>query len=151
MKNDYPLTLVATFILILAITGGCAPKQVPSAPKDAKPACIQGTIQYRSPFDSTTAPYANVKVTAWRDDTDQALGEVLADRSGNYCIEVPLGESRVDLRIWGLVDFSGTHYICKSMRNDVELGTTSKKCGGGDCIKVDVMAECHEFYPKRRR
>ncbi len=150
MKNYYRFTLVLSFIFLFTIAVGCAPKQIQPLPEDFEPTCIQGTVSYVSPIDSTLVPYPNVKVTAHRHGTDQALAETTTNKAGNYCIELPMGDFEVDLRIWGLVPLSGTQYLCRGSADKINLGSTSKKCGE-DCIKVDITTDCKKFYPRRRR
>lgn len=147
MKNYYHFALVINFILLFAIMIGCSPKQVQSPPEDFKPTYIEGTVWYRNPIDSTLVRYPYVTVSAWRHGTGKGLAETKADGAGNYCIEVPLGSFKVDLRVWGLQRLRGTGYICKGSENDIDLGTTSKQCGG-NCIRIDIMTDCNEYIPR---
>jgi hypothetical protein len=95
-------------------------------------------------------PFANVKVTAWRhDETKKPFAEVMADARGNYCLEVPLGEHGVDVRVWGMVNLGNKSYTCTASENDIKLGKDTKKCGS-DCTTVDLVANCSEFKPTRR-
>jgi hypothetical protein len=91
-------------------------------------------------------------VTVWRHGTEQAVGEVVADQRGNYCLEVPLAGGRADLRVWGLVNFGGKNYTCRTEINNIALSGISKRCGSGqECTRMDIMTECSEFVPARRR
>jgi hypothetical protein len=134
---------MAVVISVLIIHFGCAPNQTVEVPAGSERACIQGTVRYRSPIDSAEVPYANTTINAWRHDTDQALVETKADQAGNYCVEVPLGEYTVDLRVWGLERFEAQNYVCQGTVDNVDLGNTPAQCGG-DCINVDILAECRK-------
>ncbi len=112
-------------------------------------ACIRGTVLYRSSADATHIPYPHAKITAWRHGTKEGLTGTRADRRGRFCIEVPLG-LEVDLRVWGLEEIGGTSFVCRGSANKVETGATAGTCGG-DCIQVDIMTECTDQIPKRRR
>jgi hypothetical protein len=149
MKNHYRFALLLNFILLSIVAVGCAPKQI-TLPEGLEPTCIQGTVSYRSPIDSTLVPYPTVKVTAHKHELDKPLTETTTDKAGNYCIEVPRGDFRVDLRIWGLVPLSGTQYLCRGSVDNIDLGSASQKCGE-DCINFDIPTECKEFRPIRRR
>jgi hypothetical protein len=117
--------------------------------KQSETACIRGSVWYRSPADATKVPYPRAKITARRHATREGLAETWADKRGRYCIEVPLG-AMVDLRVWGLEDFGGTSFICRGAADKIELGPGVEKCGGG-CIQVDIMTECTDQIPRRRR
>jgi hypothetical protein len=136
-------------ILALSMVFGCATEQ-PTAPSPGtEVTCIEGVVRYRSPIDSTVVPYRNATITAWRSDKDQALTETKADQEGNYCIEVPLGDYTVDLRIFGLERFEAQNYICQGSMDKIDVGKRPRKCGG-DCIQVDILAECRKRVEPRR-
>ena len=150
MKNYYRFALVIYSIFLFLITFGCSRTQIQKAPESPETTCIQGTVWYRTSTDSTPMRYPYATVTAWRHGTDQGLAETKADGAGNYCIEVPLGDYKVDLRVWGLKRLGGTSYTCKGSEENIDLGTTSKKCGE-NCISIDIITECGEFQPSYRR
>jgi len=150
MKNHDRFGLVIGFALLFSITVGCSSVQVPTPPEDFEPTCIQGTVWYRTPNDATPVRYPHARVSAWRHGTDQGLAETIADSGGNYCIEVPLGDSGVDLRVFGLLRLSGKGYMCKGSKENVDPGETSKRCGE-DCLEIDILTECQEFQPRYHR
>jgi hypothetical protein len=142
--------IAAEAVALLLLLTGCAPqqKQLPPASHKAS-TCIQGIIWMKSPLSASPAPLGQAKVTAWRHGTDEPLGEAVADPKGNYCMELPLAGFRVDLRAWGLVGVRGKNYTCKASVNNIDVGSSPRKCGG-DCIRIDVMTECGEYDPARR-
>ncbi len=137
-------------MFLFFIAFGCSGPQIQKPPETVETTCIQGTVWYRASTDSTPMRYPYATVTAWRDGTDQGLAETKADEAGNYCIEVPLGDHKVDLRVWGLKRLGGTNYTCKGSEESIDLGTTPKKCGE-DCVSIDIITECGEFQPPYRR
>ncbi|UCB48193.1 MAG: hypothetical protein JSW56_13730 [Deltaproteobacteria bacterium] len=153
MRNSCLTVFVVIFVLFFMTTIGCGPEQQVQPPKPIKylePVCIQGTVQYRLPDESNLVPFANVKVTAWRhNETRNPFAEAMADAAGNYCLEVPLREYGVDIRVWGMVNLGNKSYTCTASENDIKLGKTTKKCGE-DCATVNLVAECKEFIPTRR-
>jgi hypothetical protein len=149
MKNTYLLALATCLILLFAVTVGCSPKQIPSFPEGVETTCIHGTVWYLSPIDSTQNRYPNATVAAWLHEKDQPIVDTKTDESGNYCIEVPLGNFGVDLRVWGTNHLQRDIYICDGSKDNIDIGTSSKKCGG-DCIEIDVIAECRKYIPRRR-
>jgi hypothetical protein len=153
MRNSYRVALILTLIFYFMMAIGCGPEQQVQPPKPIEylePVCFQGTVQYRNPSDAQLVLFANVKVTAWRHNTKvQPFAEAMADAAGNYCLEVPLGEYGVDIRVWGMVNLANKSYTCSVSANDIKLGKTKKKCGE-DCATVDLLAECKEFIPTRR-
>jgi hypothetical protein len=153
MRINCRVALEISFILSLAAAFGCSSEQKVQASKPiqyAEPVCFQGTVHYPHPSDSQPVPFANVKVTAWRhDETKKPFAEAMADPRGNYCLEVPLGEYGVDIRVWGMVNLGSKSYTCTASEDDIKLGKTTKKCGE-DCITVDLVANCSEFKPTRR-
>ena len=153
MRNYYRVAHLISSIFLFSIGVGCGPEQQvkpPSPLEYSQPACIQGAVRYRNPQDANPVPFGNVKVAAWRHGTEQSLAETTADTAGNYCIEVPLGDFGVDLRIWGMVHLGGKSYTCTGSADSINLATTSKKCGE-KCMEVDIITDCKEFRPIRRR
>lgn len=102
----------------------------------------------KNPIDSKQVPWGGVTVNAWRHGKDLALAETKTDSDGNYCIEVPVGDSRVDLRVWGMERMEGTSYICDGSVQNIDPGKTPKKCGE-NCFKTDIMTQCHERTDQR--
>lgn len=149
MNKRYLFVLMTTFILLPAVIAGCSSTPVPSPPKGTEVTCIQGTVWYSNPADGKKVPYPQVTVAAWVHGTNDPIIDTKTDGSGNYCVEVPLGDFSVDLRVWGLQRISRTDYTCKGSANNINLGKTSIRCGG-DCINVDIVTECKEFRPVRR-
>ncbi len=142
-----PLSM-SLILLVSQAAVGAPPKGAPER-SESGTACIRGTVWYRSPGDTGRVPYPRAKVTAWRHGTREGLAETRADGKGQYCIEVSLG-AEVDLRVWGLEDFGGTSFICRGSADKIVLGTGAERCGG-DCIQVDIMTECTDQIPRRRR
>lgn len=153
MKNGYRLAFIQALLFFSVIVVGCGPEQQVKAPQSLEslePTCIQGTVSYRLPEESTLVPFANVKVAAWRHGTtDQPLAETVTDAKGDYCIEVPRGVSGVDVRVWGMVNLEKTSYTCNGSAENMNPGTSVKRCGG-DCLKADITANCNVFKPVRR-
>ena len=153
MRNSDLANFVVIFVLFSMMAIGCGPEQQVQPPKPiqyAEPVCIQGTVRYRNPGDANLVPFANVKVSAWRhNETKKPFAEAMADAAGKYCLEVPLGEYGVDIRVWGMVNLGSKSYTCTASEDDVKLGKTSRKCGE-DCITADLVASCREFIPTRR-
>jgi hypothetical protein len=153
MKNRRGGSFLFT-VPAVALVGflGCATPQTqtPAAPTGSSGTCIQGVVSYVNPVTSAMVPYPSAAVTAWRHGKDQGLAEVKADRDGKYCIEVPAGSNTVDIRVWGLELFEGNNYVCEGSANQIDLGSMTGKCGSGNCLKVDVRAECRERAERRR-
>jgi len=146
-KQALSIPLLMSLILIFFQAAAVAPAEDDS--KSSGTACIRGTAWYRSPNDTGRVPYPRARIAAWRHGTREGLAETRADGRGRYCLEVPLGEV-VDLRVWGFEDFGGTSFICRGSVDKIELGTETEKCGG-DCIQVDIVTECTDQIPRRRR
>ena len=146
-KHTFSIPLLMSLILIFSQAAAAAPPT--NGAKPLGTSCIRGTVWYRSPVDTSNVPYPRAKVTAWRHGTREGLTETRADKRGRYCIEVPLG-AVVDLRVWGLEDFGGTSLICRGSADKIDLGTGAGKCGK-DCVSVDIMTECTDQIPRRRR
>lgn len=150
MKRYHGFARVVGFILVSMVISGCGARQTEGPAKTHESTCVQGTVWYRSPSDSTLLRYPQAKITAWRQRTDNPLGEAHADRSGNYCIEVPAGGFRMDLRVWGLQRLGKINYACQGSVEGIESGTDAMRCGEG-CPKTDIVVECREFIPGQRR
>jgi hypothetical protein len=150
MKDHYCFPLMVSFILLLSLTVGCSHTQADKTPESLETTCIQGTVRYRTPDDSTPVRYPFATITAFRHGTDEGLVETKADGAGNYCIEVPLGNYTVDLKVWGVQRLERKSYTCKGSELNIDPGTAPRKCGR-DCVKVDILTECGEFRPPYRR
>lgn len=153
MKNDYRHALILTLVFFSFVAAGCGPEQQvkpPQSIESLETTCIQGAVSYRLPENSSSVPFANVKVAAWRHDTtDQPLAETVTDAKGDYCIEVPQGNFSVDVRVWGMVNLEKTSYTCNGSADNISLGTAAKRCDG-DCPRADIFANCSVFKPVRR-
>ena len=136
-------------ILALSVAWGCTTMQATAPTAGIEVSCIEGFVRYRSPIDSAVLPYGNATITAWRHGNDQAITETKADQEGKYCIEVPLGDYTVDLRVWGLERFEAQNYICQGSVDKIDMGKRPGKCGS-DCIQVDILAGCRERVEPRR-
>ena len=151
MKNrNIPFSLWKIAIFAFSISVGCSTPQTPVDHSAASMTCIQGSVTYASPIDSSRVPYPNATITAWQAGKDRALVETKADKQGNYCIEIPLGGNRVELRVWGIDRFERIDYVCEGSVADIELGSVSRECGKGNCLKVDITAQCRERVDRRR-
>jgi hypothetical protein len=139
---------VVLFAFPIAV--GCSAPQTPIDHSGASVTCIQGTVSYVSPINSAREPYGNAKITAWQSGKDRALVEAKADKEGNYCIEIPLGGNRADLRVWGLERFERTDFICEGSVANIDLGSMSRECSKGNCLKADITAQCRERVDRRR-
>ena len=148
--NKFFSIVLATGVFYL-FSFACSPPQVKLSPEGSQVTCIQGTVLYQSPVDSAQTSYANATVTAWRRDKNEPLVETKADDKGRFCIEVPLGDFSVDLRVWGLERFEGQNYICEGSADNIALGGGPKRCGAGDCTEVSIAAHCRERLERRRR
>ncbi|MBW1787951.1 MAG: hypothetical protein JRK53_15220 [Deltaproteobacteria bacterium] len=147
------LFILAGFPLLFLLSTGCASQKKEPAPVlSSESTCIQGTVWLQGPNSSYPTRYPRAKVTAWRHGTEEPLGEAVADERGNYCLQIPLAGYRADLRVWGLMNFRGKNYACRSEINNISLSGVSKRCGTGqECTRIDIMTVCEEFIPARRR
>jgi len=151
MKNrNLTFSLWKVAIFAFPISVGCSTPQPPVDHSGASMTCIQGIVTYANPINSSRVPYANAAITAWQPGKDRALAETKADKAGNFCIEIPLGGNRVDLRVWGLERFERTDYVCEGSVADIDLGSINRECGKGNCLKVDITAQCRERVDRRR-
>jgi hypothetical protein len=150
MMKEIHRLVGAAALFFLVLVAGCSSVDVQTLPENFEPTCIQGTVWYRNPQDGTRVPYPSAQLTAWRHGTRQALAETKADERGNYCIEVPVEEPGIDLRVFGIIRLSGRGFSCKGSQQNVNPGTTVKKCGE-DCIRIDITTECREFDPAYHR
>jgi hypothetical protein len=140
--------LFAAVCALLVCGFACGAPQIQGVPADSVKTCIQGKVWMKSAIDSKQIPYAGATVNVWRHDKDLALVETKTDSDGNYCIEVPVGDFRVDLRVWGMERMDGTSYICKGSVQNIDPGKTQKKCGE-DCFKADILTQCEERMDRR--
>ncbi len=151
MKKYHHFTHVLGPILLSFFMAGCGPRQIEPPVETLESTCVEGTVWYRGPTDSALLRYPRAKITVWRHKTKDSLGETQADRSGNFCMDVPAGDFKMDLRVWGLQRLSKTSYTCDGSEEAVGLGTSGTKCRKGGCIKVDIVAGCRKFIPGQRR
>jgi hypothetical protein len=147
MKRNGCLLLVSACAL-LSWCLGCGAPQIPGVPADSVRTCIHGKVWMKNPVDSKPVPYAGVTVNAWRHKKDLPLAETKTDSAGNYCIEVPVGDFRVDLRVWGMERMEEKSYICQGSVQNIDAGKTPKRCGE-DCFKTDIMTQCEERADRR--
>jgi hypothetical protein len=147
MKRNGCLVLVSACAL-LSWGLGCGAPGVQRVPANAVRTCIQGKVWMKNPIDSKQVPWGGVMVNAWRHGKELALAETKTDSDGNYCIEVPVEDSRVDLRVWGVERMEGKSYICQGSVQNIDPGKTPKKCGE-DCFKTDIMSQCQERPDQR--
>jgi len=147
MKTSGCLWWVSAFALLF-LCFACGAPQIQGGTIDSVKTCIQGKVWMKSPIDSKQVAYARVSVNAWRHDKDLTLSETKTDSNGTYCIEVPVGNFRVDLRVWGMERVEGKSYICQGSVQDVDPGKTAKKCGE-DCFKTDILTQCEERADQR--
>ena len=147
MKTRGCFRYVSTCVLLVSCFA-CGAPQIQGGTIDSVKTCIQGKVWMKSPIDSKQVAYAGVSVNAWRHDKDLTLSETKTDSNGTYCIEVPVGNFRVDLRVWGMERVEGKSYICQGSVQDVDPGKTAKKCGE-DCFKTDILTQCEERADQR--
>jgi len=150
MKRNDHFVRVLGFILLSAVIAGCGPKKIERPMDSLGSTCVEGTVWYRGSTHPDLVRYPFAKITAWRHKTDSPLGETQADKSGNYCLEVPAGDFKMDLRIWGLQRLGKLSYTCNGSVKAIELGTNAMECGE-ECKKIDIVTECRKFIPGQRR
>ncbi len=151
MMPKYSSVLVLTLLVGTACAFGCAPKQTSPLPEGIETTCIQGTVLYKNSVDGKEVPYAGATVGAWLHDMEQGLTETKTDARGNFCLQVPLGDFKVDVRVWGMTRLEQKIYISKGSADNIDLGSIPKNCGSGEFLKVLISAECNEYIPIRRR
>ena len=149
MNKDYYMTFGFT-ILFFTFLVGCVPKPIESVGGNLGSTCVQGRVSYQSPIDASSVTYPSATVSAWKKDAEKALSEAQTDQRGNYCIEIPLVDHKVELRVWGLVFLEGTTYICQGSESNFVPDKTPLSCGA-DCKAVDIVTECKERVTSPRR
>ena len=140
------------FVIVFGFTStmmGCSARQIGILPDRIERSCAQGRVFYKILTDSAAVPYPSVTVTAWDHETNQPLTETKTDQAGNYCIEVPLGDFRVDLRVWGMVHLPNTSYTCTGSEDNIDIGTAPNRCGE-NCKKIDIKTDCKEWVRRHR-
>jgi hypothetical protein len=151
MTKRYGVVGLAGLVFVLL---GCSSAPLQQSAGGVGTSCIGGKVYYGSPVDSKEVPYPGAVVSAWAHGIQQGLVEVKADNSGNYCLDIPLGTYAVDLRVWGylrLEETAAKDYTCKGSADNIDLGTSPTKCGTSLCKKMDIHANCGEFYIRRER
>jgi hypothetical protein len=146
-KNSW---IMIPFCLLLIALFGCASGQVQPPSGTSGSACIRGTVSLRNPVDAKEVVYPGVAVSAWVHGEKKGLAETKTDGAGNFCIEVPAGDYKVDLRVWGLEHFAQENYTCDGSTENITLGSGPGRCGSGNCIRADIQAECKERFERRR-
>lgn len=150
MRRKPSICFAPAAVFIFVMLSGCVAPQKTAAPGGSEVACIQGVVSHINPGASSAVPYSYVIVTAWRHGKDQGLAEVKADKDGRYCIEVPADANTVDLRAWGTERFEGKSYVCEGEAKNIDVGAAAGKCGSGQCLTVDITAQCKERVERRR-
>ena len=151
MSHMRSVYLAAGPLLLFCFAMGCSGRKAEPTPLlSSERTCIQGTVWMKNPYDGSPSRYPGAKVTVWRHGTDDPLGESVAGPKGNYSILVPMGDFHADLRVWGLMMIRGKNHTCKMSVNNIDLGTVPRACGR-DSIRMDIMTECKEYVPARRR
>ena len=151
MRPRFCSVLVLMLLLATVCVCGCAPNQTSPPLEGIETTCIQGTVLYKSPVDGKEVPYAGATVGVWLHDTEQGLTETKTDARGNFCLQVPLGDFKVDVRVWGMTRLEHKTYICKGSADNIDLGSIPMDCGSRECLDVLISAECNEYIPIRRR
>lgn len=141
---------VGIIILLFVALFSCAPKPFGGISDDSTITCIQGKVSYKNPIDGSSTPYPGATVSAWQQGAEKPLSDARTNQIGLYCIEVPVGDFKMELRVWGSVLLGGTTYICQGLEGDINQGEAFISCGG-DCKVVDIITECKERIPSRRR
>jgi hypothetical protein len=140
--NRKNISALGIIVLILFTLLSCAPKPFGSVSGDSTMTCIQGRVSYKNPIDASLTPYAGATISSWQQGADKALSEARTNQTGNYCIEVPVADFKIDVRVWGSVFLEGTTYLCQGSAGDIDQGKHSTSCG--DCKVVDIVATCKE-------
>jgi hypothetical protein len=136
------ISVILSFVFIFACSS--APKK--GSPAYTEPVCIQGTVWYQTSEQSFHVRYSEARIYALNHETEELLAETKTDKGGNFCIEVPQGSFKIDLRVLGEEYFEGKSYSCKGGENKIDIGSKSMRCGE-DCIQVDIMIMCKEIMP----
>ena len=147
--KNYPLAATMILFFILGATK-CVSQEVTPSPDDEGTGCIQGTVTYKSPLDSSPLPCAAATVSLTLPGNDRPFADTQTDKAGRYCIAVPLGHDTVDLKVWGLTYMNKENYICQGGKAGIDLEAKPRNCGEG-CMEIDVEVECKESYLRRRR
>ena len=136
--------IVLAFITLLS----CAPKPFEGISSDATMTCIQGRVSYKNPIDGSLTPYPGATISSWDQTADKALSESRTNQAGDYCIEVPVADFKIDLRVWGSVFLDGNTYLCQGSAGNIDQGKHATSCG--DCKVVDIVATCKERIQNTR-
>ena len=146
--NRRHYSALAIIVLIFPTLLSCAPKPFGDVSSDSTITCIQGRVSYKNPIDASLTPYAGATISSWDQSADKALSETRTNQMGDYCIEVPVADFKIDLRVWGSVFLKGTTYLCQGAAEDIDQGNHATSCG--DCKVVDIVATCKERIPNTR-
>ena len=146
--NRRHYSALGLIVLIPLILLSCAPKPFSGISSDSTIACIQGRVSYKNPIDASLTPYAGATISSWNQVADKALSEARTNQTGDYCIEVPVADFKIDLRVWGSVYLDGTTYLCQGSAEDIDQGKHAASCG--DCKVVDIVATCKERVQNTR-
>ena len=147
--KSYPCAIALIFISFLGATE-CFAKEKPPSPDQGDTTCIQGTVTYRSPQDSSPVPCVSATVSLTVPGKDRPFIDTRTDKQGRYCMNIPISHGRVDLKVWGLTYINKENYICQGEKTGIDLEPRPRKCGEG-CMELDVVVECKEGYLRRRR
>jgi len=145
-KRHYSALGIIVVVCITLLS--CAPKPFGGVGSDATMTCIQGKVSYKHPIDASLTPYPGATISSWDQTSDKALSEARTNQVGDYCIEVPVADFKIDLRVWGSVFLKGTTYLCQGSAEDIDQGKHAASCG--DCKVVDIVAACKERIPDTR-
>jgi hypothetical protein len=151
LRRLIDFTFVIIVVIISTLIAGCSTKQTAALPDGLERSCIQGRVYYRIPADSapatTTTPFPSVAVSAWNHEKNQPLTETKTDQAGNYCIEVPLADFHIDLRVWGMVNLPATSFTCTGSAVNIDPGSAPNRCGE-NCQEIEIMTDCKKFTPR---
>lgn len=142
---------ITACLLLIAWFGDASGQGAQPSGASGTTACIRGTVSFNQPLEAKEVPYPGVTVSTWVHGEKKGIAETKTDEAGNYCIEVPAGASKVDLKVWGLERFEQKDYICEGLAEGISLGTGTGKCGSGDCLRADIKAGCRERVEGGRR
>jgi hypothetical protein len=146
--NRRHYSALGIIVLILPTLLSCTPKPFGGISSDSTITCIQGRVSYKNPIDASLTPYAGATISSWDQSADKALSEARTNQTGDYCIEVPVADFKIDLRVWGSVFLEGTTYLCLGSAEDIDQGKHATSCG--DCKVVDIVATCKERIQNTR-